>query len=74
VAVGTNAPTYTYTAVESQAGQILNVVCTVTATYGTASSNTALATVQVWVSFSLLAQPVSVSTYAAPLGSSTLCT
>ena len=47
VAVGTNAATYTYTAVESQAGQILNVVCSVTATYDTAGSNTATVTVQV---------------------------
>jgi hypothetical protein len=53
VAVGTNAPAYTYTAVDSQAGQTLNVVCTVTATYGTAGSNTATVTVQVggpWIS------------------------
>ena len=47
VAVGTNAPTYTYTAADSQAGQTLNVVCTVTGTYGTAGSNTAMVTVQV---------------------------
>jgi hypothetical protein len=47
VAVGTNAPTYTYTAVDSQAGQTLNVVCTVTGTNGTAGSNTATVTVQV---------------------------
>jgi hypothetical protein len=47
VVVGTNAPTYTYMAVDSQAGQTLSVVCTVTGTYGTAGSKTATVTVQV---------------------------
>jgi hypothetical protein len=47
VAVGTNAATYTYTAQESQAGQILDIVCTVTATYGTTTSNAVTVTVQV---------------------------
>jgi hypothetical protein len=63
VAVGMNAPTYTYTAVDSQAGQTLNVVCTVTGTYGTAGSNTATVTVQVrnsLCSFSLLGTHIMV--------------
>ncbi len=45
--VGTNSSTYVYTPVEAHTGQSVSVVCTVTATKGTAASNTATATVLV---------------------------
>lgn len=47
VAVGTNSATYVYTPVDAHTGAAVNVVCTVTASKGTTTSNTAVLGVMV---------------------------
>ena len=47
--VGSNAATYTYSAVDVQGGQTLSVACTVTGSKGVATTNTATVAVQVCV-------------------------